>query len=193
METSEKTDPVNPFRDPGAKRQFAMLIEAYRRRDKLLFTRDGKPQRGNSPASNFWAGHDGVEGGLFRPKDPGYRRSASYVFYRAGQACRELAADENPTPLWKEFGGEALHGTYWVCGTYPEHDIDADDYGRTIGTHTGNSIPFVALVEIDFEPGPGGEMEVFAVNRNVTGAFEDDYGITHYAAFVTPVHPGSPC
>lgn len=93
---------------------------------------------------------------------------------------------------WLPFGEEPLHGVYWVCGTYPEYDIDVDDYGRTIGVPTGNSCEFSALVEIDFEPGPDGRYEVEPVNRYVTGDFDiAEYGITHYSQFEIPKPVGA--
>jgi hypothetical protein len=89
-------------------------------------------------------------------------------------------------PDWKPFGMDPLHGVYWVCGEYPETDCDADEYGETIGWHTGETIKFTALVEIDFEPAHDGEYEVYPVNESITGPFWDNYSISHYAPFEMP-------
>lgn len=85
----------NPFRHSGKRRQFDLLIDAWQRQDKLLFTRNGTPHRSNSFAAHFWAGFAGTDGGLFRPGDRIYQGSASYVFYRAGAACRERHEEKN--------------------------------------------------------------------------------------------------
>ena len=79
----------NPFRQPAKRTQFDRLLAAFVRQDKLLFTAGGLPHRSNSFAGHFWAGHDGIDGGLYRPDDPQYRSSPAYVFYRAGQECRQ--------------------------------------------------------------------------------------------------------
>ena len=91
-----------------------------------------------------------------------------------------------PVNGWLPFGNDPIHGVYWVCGTYPEYDIDVDDYGRTVGFPTGGVCTFVSLVEIDFDPGKDGEFEARPVNEYATGAFEDEYGITHYMPFLRP-------
>lgn len=77
----------NPFRNPLKRKQFDSLLVAFENKNKILFTRDGLPNHGNSFAAHFWAGHDGINGGRFRPNDPQYRAVPSYVFYRAGQEC----------------------------------------------------------------------------------------------------------
>jgi hypothetical protein len=77
----------NPFRHPLKRKQFDMLIAAFEQKDKMLFTRESLPHRNNSFAASFWAGYNGLTGGLFHPDDPKYREMAAYVFYRAGQEC----------------------------------------------------------------------------------------------------------
>lgn len=77
------------FKNPQKLAQYDRLLAAFARKDKLLFNSDGTPHRRNSISGNFWAGFDGIDGGLFRPNDPAYRKTASYVFYRAGADCRK--------------------------------------------------------------------------------------------------------
>ena len=76
----------NPFRNPIYRKQYEDAVAAYQSKNKFLF-HGNRPHRGNSWAANFWAGFNGVDGGLFRPNDPAYRRSPSYVMYRAGADC----------------------------------------------------------------------------------------------------------
>ena len=80
---------MNPFKDAKKRAQYQILMVAYASRNKFLFQTDGGRKVSNSFAANFWAGFDGIDGGLFRPNDPAYRKTASYVFYRAGVDCRK--------------------------------------------------------------------------------------------------------
>ncbi|ADC73218.1 hypothetical protein TK90_2732 (plasmid) [Thioalkalivibrio sp. K90mix] len=91
---------------------------------------------------------------------------------------------------WKPFGSDPLCGVYWVCGTYPEADGDVDRYGQPIEWLTGESKPYVALVEIDFDPAPGGCFDVAPVNEYACGRWDESYGITHYMAFEPPAAHG---
>lgn len=90
---------------------------------------------------------------------------------------------------WKKFGAEPLVGIFWVCGTYPKFEVDVDNDGRTVGCPTGETKEFVALVEIDFDPGPDGGFEVSPINEYATGDYDDTYGITHYMPFKKPAGP----
>jgi hypothetical protein len=76
----------NPFRSALYRRQYEKAVASYKNKDKFLFHGD-QPHRGNSFAADFWAGFNGIEGALFRPTDATYRRSPSYVLYRAGKDC----------------------------------------------------------------------------------------------------------
>ena len=82
---------TNPFRNPIYRKQYEDAIAAYQSKNKFLFHGD-QPHRSNSWAANFWAGFNGIDGGLFRPNDPVYRRSPSYVMYRAGKDCAKEGA-----------------------------------------------------------------------------------------------------
>lgn len=88
---------------------------------------------------------------------------------------------------WKKFGAEPLVGIFGVCGTYPEFDVDVDANGETIGCPLGELKEFVALVEIDFDPGH--YCEIAAVNPHVTGDCDETYGISHYMPFKKPEGP----
>lgn len=81
---------------------------------------------------------------------------------------------------WKRFGAEPLSGTYWVSGADPVVELDAN--GRDF-RYTGESRPFVALVKIDYAPGPQGHLEVRQVNLPETASADS---ITHYREFVMP-------
>ena len=78
------------FKNPQKREQYNRLMVAYASKDKLLFNADGTRHCRNSFAANFWAGFDGIDGGLFQPNTREYRNMASYVFYRAGADCRKL-------------------------------------------------------------------------------------------------------
>jgi hypothetical protein len=89
---------------------------------------------------------------------------------------------------WKEFDWKKpLRGIYWVCGTYPEYDIDVDDYGKTIGSPNGENINYVSLVNIDFDPSEN-YLCVESINEFETGRYDDEYGISYYMEFEIPKH-----
>ena len=83
----------NPFKSALYRRQYDKAVAAYQNKDKFLFHGD-QPHRSNSWAATFWAGFNGIEGGLFRPTDSTYRRSPSYVLYRAGKDCAATSKQE---------------------------------------------------------------------------------------------------
>ncbi len=89
---------------------------------------------------------------------------------------------------WKEFWKEPLSGIFWVCGTYPETDGDVNNYGETVGWYTGESVPFVSLVYLDFDPDDPGALSVEPINEHETGGFDDEYHITHFMPFSKPTH-----
>ena len=109
-----------------------------------------------------------------------------YSAFEENYECQNCGHEFEKT-RWVEFGKEPVEGVYWVCGEHPEYDFDVDDYGKTVGRMTGESIPFVSLVQISFDPAPDGVFEVFALGQE-TGEFHEEYGITHYL----PVDPPKP-
>jgi hypothetical protein len=75
--------------------QFNLLVASFRdKKPGLLFTKDGNRHRSNSFAAHFWAGYDGIDGGLFQPRSRVYRSGAGYIFYLAGKHCRETLTEE---------------------------------------------------------------------------------------------------
>ena len=82
----------NPFRTADKAKQFDSLVLAYQQQASFLFQADGNCRRNNSFAAHFWAGFEGINGGLFRASDPAYRRTLAYVLYRAGQECAQQEA-----------------------------------------------------------------------------------------------------
>ena len=88
---------------------------------------------------------------------------------------------------WKPFGQEPLNGTYWIAGTSPEVDCDVDDQGRSIGVPTGERSKYVSLVEIEYEPGSC--LEVYPLERNACGDWDETCDITHYMPFKPPAPP----
>jgi len=87
---------------------------------------------------------------------------------------------------WKEFGKEPLNGLFWVRGTCPETDGDMNNHGEMVWWYTGNSVPFVSLVYLEFDPADPGALSAYPVNEHETGDFGDDYCITHVMAFKKP-------
>jgi hypothetical protein len=87
---------MNPFKLPIRRAQFEEVVSLYKRRHKSIFAydtsgalvvRDGIPERAlNSWASAFWAGYDGLTKGVRVPT----KDVVPYVWYRAGQAMRDL-------------------------------------------------------------------------------------------------------
>lgn len=79
----------NQFRDPTKRKDFERLVAMYEEQHKAIFARvngDGVVvgRAGNSWASAFWAGYDGMTTGIRVPTPDLH----TYVWYRAGQAVR---------------------------------------------------------------------------------------------------------
>lgn len=77
----------NPFKHPRRKAQFNRAIRAYTEQHPIFFFDNGDRNRLSSFSAAFWAGYDGVVGGLYHQDNRGYRETGSYVFYSAGRAC----------------------------------------------------------------------------------------------------------
>jgi hypothetical protein len=118
---------------------------------------------------------------VFVSKDPS---SARIAIYTEPPAREQLTDDDS----WKEFDCKTpLQGVYWVCGTYPDYDVDVDDYGKIIGDPSRENINYVALVNIDFDPNKN-YLNVEPINEFETGRCDDDYGISYYMEFKIPKH-----
>jgi hypothetical protein len=71
------------------RKAFEDLVSAYTERRKVLFLRDGTPNKGNSPANVFWMGFKGQNvGDGFA--DRASREMLAYAHWRAGKACASL-------------------------------------------------------------------------------------------------------
>ena len=79
----------NPFKRKDSRAQFDSVVSAYIERRPILFHKDGSRNTLNTPAAHFWAGFDGVCKGLYRPDTAEYRRTITYIFYRAGALIAE--------------------------------------------------------------------------------------------------------
>lgn len=78
----------NPFRDPGMRQHFFYCTTAYLNKSANLFYPDGKPQRGNGLATNFWRGY---AGSIPRERwDRASRNTLAWAAYRAGEAVKKL-------------------------------------------------------------------------------------------------------
>lgn len=75
-------------------------------------------------------------------------------------------------------------GLYWVAGSRPEYDVDADDHGRTVGLATGKVAPFIALAWIATDE--DGQVCFDAVDSGNMGAVDDCDTVTHCALFQLP-------
>ena len=81
-------------------------------------------------------------------------------------------------------------GVYWLEVEYPEWDVDVDDYGKTVGKPTGETIKAVFLGRVDmFDDNPDGEPDVYHVIEDVNGELKPDvdWVILRYAK---PQPPG---
>lgn len=77
----------NPFRQPGLRTQFEVMVEAYKNRHPDLLRADGTRCRGNSLATMFWRGFDNVKlGSRMLNWDRASKNSFGYACFCAGQA-----------------------------------------------------------------------------------------------------------
>ncbi|SIQ99167.1 hypothetical protein [Aquipseudomonas alcaligenes] len=78
-------------------------------------------------------------------------------------------------------------GIYWVAGTRPVIDCDADFDGGLRAVPTNETERFVALVWLT--PSIYGGIEFDAVDPHNMGTVHEEDSVTHYAPFVMPPHP----
>lgn len=84
---------------------------------------------------------------------------------------------------WADFGATPLQGRYWVRGVRSETDDDTDEQGHAVRWLTSQQTDFEALVEIDFDPAPGGRLSVTAVDAGRTGDYD------HFTDMIAHVRP----
>ena len=85
----------NPFRQPTMAKQFDLIVKAYENRHPDLIRPSG-PHRGNTLATNFWRGYEGVY-----PEsrwDSYSKQCPIYACFRAGQMIRALEGDNPQFP-----------------------------------------------------------------------------------------------
>lgn len=88
----------NPFKDPVKREQFEQIVKAFESYDtnvNFLFDRNGDRAL-NSFSTSFWLGYDGLKGGLANFSNAKFKQSGDYVFYCAGQTCRNIDKRKNP-------------------------------------------------------------------------------------------------
>lgn len=87
---------------------------------------------------------------------------------------------------WKPFGSQALSGLFWARVVRSVMAGDQDRQGVPTGGPTEQSEAHVALVQINFDPSPGGVMDITPIDPDATGAWYDEDVPTHVAAFELP-------
>lgn len=75
------------FRHETLRVQFEVMVVAFDAGHRDLGTPEARCT-GNSFASAFWKGYDGVTTGLGNYRDRASRQTLAYACYRAGQYCR---------------------------------------------------------------------------------------------------------
>lgn len=78
-------------------------------------------------------------------------------------------------------------GVMWVAVSYPETDCDVDDYGRTVGRHTGETEHSVCMVLLTSDG--EGRIEFDALNDWELGRVPAEGVVTHFAPVKRPRHP----
>jgi hypothetical protein len=79
----------NPFRSAFMRKNFDAIVKVYDERHRNLIHPTGNRCTGNSWASYFWRGFDGVKMDFTGSKD-----TASYAVYRAGQSVAKAQSDD---------------------------------------------------------------------------------------------------
>jgi hypothetical protein len=75
---------TNRFKNPMLRKQYDACIACYRKKHRDLVRPDGTPHRGNTIATYFWRGFEGVTVNW----DAYSRGAPIYAAYRAGQTVR---------------------------------------------------------------------------------------------------------
>ena len=79
-------------------------------------------------------------------------------------------------------------GMYWVAGTRPVYDIDADDEGRTVGRPTNEVETFTALVWLQVYDNEGG-FHFDPVDAGNLGNIDETSTVEYYAEVKKVAHP----
>lgn len=89
----------NPFRKAPQRAAFDEMVRNWQTRSRLLFLPGGERCMGNSWAGSFWRGYDAAPGTPYDWRHPRWdsasKQMLTYVYVRAGAACR-LAAGDSP-------------------------------------------------------------------------------------------------
>jgi len=81
----------NPFKIDMLRRQFDACLHCHEIKHRDLVRPDGTPHRGNTIATWFWRGYEGVKPNW----DAGSRQSAAYAAFRAGQVVKKQEGKTN--------------------------------------------------------------------------------------------------
>lgn len=94
-----------------------------------------------------------------------------------------------PPMPWQPFdyANPPEDGVVWAAVSAPETDCDVDDYGRTVGWHTGETEHSVCLVRLSGTPDRQVEFE--PVDAWNLGRVPDEGVVTHWAPVTAPRHP----
>jgi len=81
-------------------------------------------------------------------------------------------------------------GLMFVAASAPETDCDVDDYGKTVGWHTGEIERTVCMVS--FSAGPDRDHDFQPVAEYDTGKVPAEGWVTHYMRVQLPALPSTP-
>jgi hypothetical protein len=90
---------MNPFRDKTMRACYDKVIAAYEGNHKDIVTPRGTRHRGNSIASMFWRGYDGIRPEQWTDAD---KRTMGWAYYRAGRDVRKREGDSPRFPNAQE-------------------------------------------------------------------------------------------
>lgn len=79
--------PKGGFKDPTLAGHYAGMVRGFETGNRDVGTPAARCS-GNSFASAFWKGFDGITAGLGNFRDRASRKTLAYACYRAGQDCR---------------------------------------------------------------------------------------------------------
>lgn len=114
-------------------------------------------------------------------------RRVTRILKRLGSA---LVSPRKPaeSAQWEPFGKKPINGIFWVTGERSMNGPTRDENGILTFTLAGDTCQYTALVSIQYCPETG-IADAFPIAPHETGDFNLNYGITHYAPFVTPELP----
>jgi hypothetical protein len=101
-------------------------------------------------------------------------------------SSKELGLESQPWQAF-DYANPPDDGVMWVAVSSPETDCDVDDYGRTVGWHTGETEHSVCMVLL-MSDGEG-RIEFHELNDWELGRVPADGVVTHFAPLKRPRHP----